>query len=150
MQDPEKRKYFKIEKANTAPSAAAWSSEAVKRRKIQDTAIEAQRQRAHLVRNHIKRHTIQQNAISGPLLSRELGLGFSAEHGRGRTEHAELGTEAWVKGVVEKGRIPFVPSFARMRFANMPCFYVGVEDTKTGLGIAYASKLDDSNYGRGN
>ncbi|CAM1510422.1 Fc.00g007570.m01.CDS01 [Cosmosporella sp. VM-42] len=141
-EDPEKKKYFKIEKSHTAPTTASWSSDAVKRRKIQDTANQADRRRAHLVRDHIKRHAISKDVVSSGLLIRELGFGPVAEHGRGRIQNGPFVAEAWTRGVVAKGSIPFVPSFARARYANMPCFYVGAEDTKTGLGVAYAT-LDE-------
>lgn len=63
-----------------------------------------------------------------------------AERGRGRAENGDLTAEAWARGVVAKGSVSFAPSFARARYANMPCFYVNGEDTKTGLGVAYASE----------
>ncbi|KAF7554964.1 hypothetical protein G7046_g6664 [Stylonectria norvegica] len=140
--DPEKKKYFKIEKAYTAPLAASWSSDAVKRRKVHDGATRAASQRAHLVRRHIRRSALWGDAVQAGALAREMGLPRTAEFGRGAIDHAEVAADAWARGVVDKGSIPFVPSFARARFANMPCFYVGGEDTKTGLGVAYAS-LDE-------
>lgn len=75
------------------------------------------------------------------LLNQEIGEDYLAEHGRGRLLAGELYSVAWAKGLVDKGHISFVPSFARATFANMPCFYVSAEDTKTGLGVAYASKF---------
>ncbi|KAK7415593.1 hypothetical protein QQZ08_012290 [Neonectria magnoliae] len=140
--DAEKKKYFKIQKSHTAPVNAAYSSDAVKRRKIQDRTVQAARQRAHLVRNHIKRHPISRDAVSGGLLTREIGLGYMAERGRGRIEDSDLAADAWAGGVVAKGSLSFAPSFARARYANMPCFYVGGEDTKTGLGVTFAT-LDE-------
>ncbi|KAM5342938.1 hypothetical protein ACJ41O_013904 [Fusarium nematophilum] len=140
--DPEKKKYFKIEKSQTAPSSASWSSDAVKRRKVQDETQQAARHRAHLVRNHIKRHFLTRDAVTSGLLAREIRLPFAAESGRGRMEDRDLVTAAWAAGVVDKGSVPFAPSYARARYANMPCFYVGGEDQKTGLGVAYAT-LDE-------
>ena len=142
--DTEKRKYFKIEKSHTAPSAAAWSSDEVKRRKIQDRAGQAARQREYLVRNHIKRSGLARDIVTSGVLARELGEGRAAELGRGRAEDGDVGAAAWSAGVVEKGCIPFAPSFARARFANMSCFYVSGDDSKTGLGVAYASKSGSS------
>lgn len=51
----------------------------------------------------------------------------------------DIAVAAWAGGLVDKGSVPFVPSFARQRYANMPCLYVGGDDDKTGLGVAYAS-----------
>lgn len=138
--DAEKKKYFKIQKSHAASANAAYSSDAVKRRRIQDRAAQAARQRAHLVRNHIKRHPISRDAVYGGLLTREIGLGYMAERGRGRVEDADLAADAWARGVVAQGSLSFAPSFARARYANMPCFYVGGEDTKTGLGVTFASE----------
>ncbi|KAM0559490.1 hypothetical protein ACHAPJ_004520 [Fusarium lateritium] len=140
--DPEKKKYFKIEKTQTAPSSAAWSSDAVKRRKIDDKAQKAVRRRAHLIRNHIKRHFVAKDDVTSALLAREIGSSYVAERGRGRIEDGDLGAAAWAAGLVAKGDVPFAPSFARNRYANMPCFYVSGEDEKTGLGVAYAT-LDE-------
>ncbi|KAJ4261460.1 hypothetical protein NW762_006885 [Fusarium torreyae] len=140
--DPEKKKYFKIEKTQTAPSSAAWSSDAVKRRKIDNKTQKAVRHRAHLIRNHIKRHFVAKDDVTSALLAREIGSPFVAERGRGRIEDGDLGAAAWAAGLVAKGNVPFAPSFARKRYANMPCFYVSGEDEKTGLGVAYAT-LDE-------
>ena len=77
-------------------------------------------------------------------MNQEIGLDYVAEHGRGKAACAALRSEVWARGVVDKGSISFVPSFARATFANMPCFYVNAEDTKTGLGVAYASEWQTS------
>ncbi|KAF4448854.1 myocyte-specific enhancer factor 2d [Fusarium austroafricanum] len=140
--DHEKKKYFKIEKTHTAPSSAAWSSDAVKRRKVEDKAQNLAQRRAHLIRNHIKRHFVVRDVVTSALLGREIGLPYAAECGRGRIVDHDLGAAAWTDGLVAKGDVPFAPSFARKRYANMPCFHVSGEDDKTGLGVAYAS-LDE-------
>ena len=138
--DEAKKKYFKIEKSHAAPSSA-WSADSVRKRKLEDAAQQAARHRAHLVRNHIKRHSgLERDAVASGLLAREAEPQRVAELTRGRADDADLGAAAWAGGLVDKGHIPFVPSFARARFANMPCFYVGGQDSKTGLGVAYASE----------
>ncbi|KAF4337225.1 myocyte-specific enhancer factor 2d [Fusarium beomiforme] len=136
--DNEKKKYFKIEKTHTAPSSAAWSSEAVKRRKVEDKAQKLAERRAHQVKSHIKRHFFAKDIVSPAILAREVGLPYVAESGRGRVEDEDLGAAAWARGIVAKGKIPFAPSFAIERHANMPCFYVSGDDEKTGLGASYA------------
>ncbi|OBS27528.1 hypothetical protein FPOA_01470 [Fusarium poae] len=140
--DEEKKKYFKIEKTQTAPSSSAWSSDAIKRRKVEKKTQKAIQRRAHLVRNHIKRHFIAKDAVASALLAREIGVPYAAERGRGRLEDGDLGAATWAGGLVAKGNVPFAPSFARQRYPNMPCFYVSGEDEKTGLGVAYAT-LDE-------
>ncbi|KAF4986658.1 hypothetical protein FGRMN_10726 [Fusarium graminum] len=140
--DSEKKKYFKIEKTQTAPASVVWSKDAVKRRKLDDKAQRLAQHRAHLIRNHIKRHFVAEDAVASALLTREVSLPYAAECGRGRLEDQDLGAAAWAGGLVAKGDIPFAPSFARQRLANMPCFYVAGEDQKTGLGVAYAT-LDE-------
>ncbi|KAL3959825.1 hypothetical protein ACCO45_004942 [Purpureocillium lilacinum] len=144
--DEAKNKYFKIEKSHTAPPSAAWSADSVKKRRVEDTARREARHRAHLVRNHVKRSVLRRNILPAGLLARETEIVRSAAGGvagyGARADDGDLGAAAWVSGVVDKGHVPFVPSFARTRFANMPCFYVGGDDTKTGLGVAYAT-LDE-------
>ncbi|KAL9575670.1 hypothetical protein ACKAV7_000468 [Fusarium commune] len=141
LADNEKKKYFKIEKTHTAPSSAAWSSDAVKRRKVEHEAQKLAERQAHQVKKHIKRHFVARDTVSSALLTREIGLPYVAESGRGRVEDEDLGAAAWARGLVAKGNIPFAPSFARERHANMPCFYVSGEDEKTGLGASYATIL---------
>ncbi|KAM0379877.1 hypothetical protein ACHAPK_000458 [Fusarium culmorum] len=139
LTDPEKKKYFKIEKTQTAPSSAAWSTDAVKRRKVEEKIQKSVQRRAHLVRNHIKRHFITKDTVASALLAREAGLPYAAERGRGKLDDGDLGAASWAEGLVAKGNVPFAPSFARQRYPNMPCFYVSGEDEKTGLGVVYAS-----------
>ena len=139
--DEARKKYFKIEKSHSAPLLASWSADSVKKRKIEDAAQRAVKHRAHLVRNHIKRHSsLGRDVVASGLLAREEERRPVAESGRGRADDGDLGAAAWTGGLVDKGRIPYVPSFVRARFTNMPCFYVGGQDSKTGLGVAYASE----------
>lgn len=130
--DEVKKKYFKMEGAQTAPASAAWSSEAVRKRKATAAAGEAARQRAALLSRHIQRHRLGRDAVAAGLLARQTD----------RADDGDVGAAAWAGGVADKGRIPFVSSFARGRFANMACLYVGSDDGKTGLGVAYAT-LDE-------
>ncbi|KAG5749720.1 hypothetical protein H9Q69_006813 [Fusarium xylarioides] len=142
LADNEKKKYFKIERTHTAPSSAAWSSDAVKRRKVEHEAQKLAERQAHQVKKHIKRHFVARDTVTSALLTREIGLPYVAERGRGRVEDEDLGAAAWARGSVAKGNVPFAPSFARERRANMPCFYVSGDDEKTGLGASYAT-LDE-------
>lgn len=135
--DADKKKYFKIEKAHTAPPNAAWSADEVKRRRVASSAAESSHRRARLLRNHIRRHAaLEADLVTRGRLLRELG---GDRRGVVTVEEQDTAVAAWAGGLVDKGSVPFVPSFARQRYANMPCLYVGGDDDKTGLGVAYAS-----------
>ncbi|KZL87968.1 myocyte-specific enhancer factor 2d [Colletotrichum incanum] len=146
--DEEKGKYFKIEKTTSAPQGAAWSADSVKRRKIQHREAEAVAARRERLKRHIVRSAVLRDPLLGGVLDVELGL----RRERRTRAHAGVAAEdvpavAWAKGLVDKGEVPFVPSFARQSFPNIPCFYVGGDDVKTGLGVAYASELRPSSVG---
>ncbi|KAH7153063.1 hypothetical protein EDB81DRAFT_868266 [Dactylonectria macrodidyma] len=140
--DSEKGKYFKIQKSHAAPAGAAYSSDAVKRRRIHERTVRAAKKRAHEVRNHIRRHPISRDAMYSGILAREFGLAPVAECGRGRVEDADVTAMAWARGAVAKGSVRFAPTFAFGQYPNMPCLYVSGDDTRTGLGMAYAT-LDE-------
>ncbi|OLN86201.1 hypothetical protein CCHL11_04201 [Colletotrichum chlorophyti] len=141
--DEEKGKYFKIEKAASAPQGAAWSSESVKRRKIQHREAEAVAARRERLKRHIVRSAVLRDPLLGGFLEVELGVRREGgQRADGALSVEDVPAVAWAKGLVDKGEVPFVPSFARQSFPNIPCFYVGGDDVKTGLGIAYAT-LDE-------
>ncbi|KAK5997852.1 hypothetical protein PT974_00216 [Cladobotryum mycophilum] len=133
--DAEKNKYFKIEKSQTAPSSAQWTSESVKRRKIQDEARDAEEKRAYSMRNHIKRSSLRKDIVASGLLARE------CEHSgvKGRMDEREYGAAVWARGVVDKGGVAFVPGTERRRrkFGPMRCFYVAGEESNTEVGVVY-------------
>lgn len=93
-----------------------------------------------MLRHHVQRHApLQRDLVArGRLMQEITGGGGCAGGGDVR---GDVQVAAWARGLVDKGSISFVPSFARARYPNMPCLYVGGEDVKTGLGVAYASKL---------
>lgn len=117
----------------------------VKRRRIESRAQQAVQQRKHLLRGHIKRHGLDEAdmAASG-LLARELGLG--TQGWGGGDDNDDVAAAAWGVGIVDKGEVPFAPSFARARYAHLPCFWVGGDDEKTGLGVAYASECREPGW----
>lgn len=79
--------------------------------------------------------------LLGGLLDAELGVARKLRPGAGAFFGLDdVPAVAWARGMVDKGEVPFVPSFARNKFPNIPCFYVGGDDVKTGLGVAYASE----------
>ncbi|KAL7623969.1 hypothetical protein AAE478_005526 [Parahypoxylon ruwenzoriense] len=128
--DKEKKRYFKIEKRGTAPSNAAWSSDNVKKRKLEDAeAAEALRQMS-LNKNRIT----QSRAVTEPLMG---GL-FARECGNARPD---LAAACFAQGLLEKGKLPL----ADARWAsdtNIKHMYVAGKDYKTGICTAYAT-LDE-------
>ncbi|KFA80481.1 hypothetical protein S40288_02103 [Stachybotrys chartarum IBT 40288] len=144
--DADKKKYFKIEKATTAPAGAAWASDTVQRRAEQDRAEAQAQQRARRLRHNIKRSIFQRHDAGAGLLSREVEAGRRAERGRGRPDDRDVGAALWAAGVVDKGRVGFGPTVVRRRreVNHMPCFYVNGDDDKTGYGVGYVS-LDGIN-----
>ncbi|KAL0940619.1 uncharacterized protein CTRU02_203382 [Colletotrichum truncatum] len=149
--DEEKGKYFKIEKAQSAPQNAAWSAESVKRRKIQHREAEAVAARRERLKRHIVRSAILRDPLLGGFLEAELGVSRRERKLRAGAG-GEFGLEdvpavAWTTSLTDKGDVPFVPSFARQRFPNIPCFYVGGDDVKTGLGVAYATVDEETLIG---
>ena len=112
----------------------------MKRRKVEDAVAVAERQREHLLRNHIKRNgALMGDVVTKSLLEREVGGGRGEAGWLGAVpESDEIAAAAWAEGLEGKGEVSFAPSFARRRARNMSLFYVGGEDMKTGLGVAYA------------
>lgn len=166
--DEERKKYFKIEKSQTAGSSAAWSSDAVKRRKIEEGAQDAARRRERLLKNHVRRHPgLSKDDVTPVLLGREIaGGGVVTRPTPGSIwDVGDVGVAAWAEGLVYKDDVPFASGFGfgsglsatmrrrRMRGGadgmtvsntgagpNVSCLYVGGDDEKTGLGIAYTSE----------
>ncbi|RCI09955.1 hypothetical protein L249_8582 [Ophiocordyceps polyrhachis-furcata BCC 54312] len=132
LADKEKRRYFKIEATQTAPPSA-WSTDAVKRREAEDSALEAERQQALVLCGHIRRHELKRDVVASALLDRETAV---------PVDDADVAAAAWADNVVEKGQIPFVPSFVRYKYPNMPCLYVGGDDVASAPGAVYAT-LDE-------
>ncbi|PHH77425.1 hypothetical protein CDD82_3508 [Ophiocordyceps australis] len=130
--DKDKRRYFKIERLQTAPPEAPWSQESVKRRKVQDEQAEADKARREKAKMGIRRHdAFHSHAMAGGMLAREIHGGCGSE--------VDCGA-AWAAGVVNKGHVSFAGH--SMRPLSIGCLYVNGDDTKTGVGAAYMT-LDD-------
>ncbi|KAM3436245.1 hypothetical protein NHJ13734_005185 [Beauveria thailandica] len=139
--DNMKKKYFKIEPSHSAsPSSAAalWTADAVKRRRAASSAASSAARRTLLLQRHVRRHAgLETDMVARGRLRQELGVTTTMTE-----EQDDVRAAAWAEGSVDKGSVSLVPSFARARYANMACMYVGGDDTKTGLGVAYAT-LDE-------
>lgn len=139
--DSEKKKYFKIEKSQTAPSSAQWSSESVKRRKVEVRVAQEASNRARLIKNHIKRSVLRHDIVNSGLFARETGHQRNAESGRGRAEDGDVAAAMWARELTDKGQIAFAPSMTWNTYPHMPCFYVSGEDSGTESAVAYASEF---------
>ncbi|KAI0837340.1 hypothetical protein F5Y06DRAFT_271408 [Hypoxylon sp. FL0890] len=94
--DAEKGRYFKVEHSKTAPSDAAWSSDKVKKRKLEDEAAAAQVQRLALNKNRITRS----DALNAPLMG-----GFLArEYGQHIRDLRDVGPASFAQGIIAKGK----------------------------------------------
>ncbi|OTB11318.1 hypothetical protein K445DRAFT_322103 [Daldinia sp. EC12] len=94
--DADKKRYFKIEQRKTAPRNAAWSSDSVKKRKLEDAeATEKARQNALNKKRVVRSETLEHPLIGG-FLQRELGI-----H---RRDHIAA---SFAHGIVEKGAVEF-------------------------------------------
>ncbi|PHH73006.1 hypothetical protein CDD80_4101 [Ophiocordyceps camponoti-rufipedis] len=125
--DETKKRYFKIEASQTAPPDAKWSAHAVKKRKVEAAAQEAEHRRALSLCRHVKRHALQRDPVASGLLARENTV----------VDDADIAAAAWAESVVSKGHVTFLPGSET--FPNMPCLFVGGDDTQSSLGIVYAT-----------
>lgn len=139
--DTEKKKYFKIEKSQTAPSSAQWSSASVKRRRVEFQAAEEASKKQQLIKNHVKRSVLRRDAVTSGLLARETGNQRTAEAGQGRPEDEDIAAAMWARGLTDKGQTALGPSRRRQEDSHTPCFYVSGKECGTESAIAYASKF---------
>lgn len=115
MADPEKNKYFKIERPQTSRPAASYSSEAVKRRRVDDAAAREEAARREVTRHHVRRRKGMGGGdmyLPAGLLGREIGGGGG-----------ESVAAAWSDGLVDMGRVQVGEK--RGDGVNLGCFWVG-------------------------
>ncbi|KAK7977605.1 hypothetical protein PG988_005095 [Apiospora saccharicola] len=128
--DEEKKRYFKVESSRTAPSTSAYSSDNVKKRRLESQEATAVLQRLSLEKGRLKRSRLLNDALIGGVYAREYGL-----------VRRDIQQAGYAKGIVEKGALPLAD--ARWRSStNIQQLCVIGADTKTGLGVAYAT-LDE-------
>ncbi|KAJ9141982.1 Plasma membrane ATPase [Pleurostoma richardsiae] len=135
--DPERNRYFKIERNQTAPAGASWSATAVKRRKVEDKEATKAKKQLELIKSRIQRAKLLAEPSTGGFLQRELGASVP-----------DLTEAIWAKGLRDKGEIPFVYANGpeRPKVPNIPGFYVDGSDHKTGLGAVYGTLGDRDLY----
>jgi hypothetical protein len=126
--DEEKKRYFKVESSQTAPATSAWSSDSVKKRKLESKEATAALQRLGLEKSLVKRSPL----LGDPLV----GGAYVREHGVPRRGVPEA---SYARGFVEKGSMPLKDARWGSN-GNLSHLCVIGADRKTGLGVAYASK----------
>ncbi|KAF3012016.1 hypothetical protein E8E14_005488 [Neopestalotiopsis sp. 37M] len=124
--DATKKRYFKVEKGQTAPATSAYSSDAVKKRKLEDTKIQQAAERLNLNKNRVKRSP----ALMGPLP----GAGIAREFHGGVQQ--DMGAAAIAASLINRGSIPFNnPRWSPSQNINIMCV-VG-KDAFTDLSFAF-------------
>lgn len=140
FQDPEKKRYFKVEKSQTAPPTAQWSSSSVKRREHESQVAEQAAKRQQLTKNHVKRSVLTRDAVASGLLARETEIDRTAEAGRGKRENGDVLAAAWAREVTAKGKISFGMSWELSGHPHMSCFYIVGKESGSKSAIAYSGK----------
>ncbi|KAM0591045.1 hypothetical protein D7B24_006380 [Verticillium nonalfalfae] len=133
--DEVKKKYFKIEKSHSAPASAAWSAANVKRRKIESEHTAAEHARAERTKRNVKRARALHEPLLGGFLDRQLGIG---------SPDVEVSAAVWASGLVDRHHVGFVDNVPRDTMPNLGCLWIGGEDAKTGVGVAYTSLSESS------
>ncbi|ETS02155.1 hypothetical protein M419DRAFT_8510 [Trichoderma reesei RUT C-30] len=137
--DPEKKRYFKVEKSQTAPPTAQWSSSSVKRREHESQVAEQAAKRQQLTKNHVKRSVLTRDAVASGLLARETEIDRTAEAGRGKRENGDVLAAAWAREVTAKGKISFGMSWELSGHPHMSCFYIVGKESGSKSAIAYSA-----------
>jgi hypothetical protein len=153
LSDAEKNKYFKIEKSSTAPSTAAWSSDAVKKRKVEHKATQAVKRREGELRNHVKRSALGTGTGTGTdggvtlgLWRRQLGRAEGAVAGGlagGSSSLAvdgDVAASSWAQGLVDKECVKF-SNGRRTLSDHLPVLWVGGEEEGMSTGLVYTGTL---------
>ncbi|KAL2131589.1 hypothetical protein VTI74DRAFT_4830 [Chaetomium olivicolor] len=135
--DSVKRKYFRIEATSTAPSAAVWSSQNVKRRAVEENVAKAKEERARREVGRVKRARILKEGevpLMGGLLAKEIGQVC----GSGRAlSTKETAGRAWAGGLKGKGEVNLCPELVRQG-PMISTMWVGGAGSQDRLGLAYA------------
>ncbi|OTA91408.1 hypothetical protein M434DRAFT_397249 [Hypoxylon sp. CO27-5] len=96
--DPVRRRYFRVERRQTAPSNAPWSSDEVKRRETEAQTAAAELRRATLNQNRITRSMALNVPIMGGFLAREYGQHIY--------QIRDLCAASFAQGITSKGKRP--------------------------------------------
>ncbi|KAI4870720.1 hypothetical protein F4820DRAFT_222575 [Hypoxylon rubiginosum] len=129
--DEKKQRYFKVEKGATAPSDAAWSSDKVKKRKLEDAASVEAIRRLNLNKNRVMRSRAVNQPLMGGFFARECG-----------ERDLDLPAAAFAQGLVEKGKIPLADASWGSN-TNVKHMLVAGKGHKNDICTAYAT-LDET------
>ncbi|KAI0378433.1 hypothetical protein F5Y04DRAFT_262035 [Hypomontagnella monticulosa] len=125
--DEEKGRYFKVENSKTAPSGAAWSSDSVKKRKLEVAAAAEESRRLALNKIRIKRSKVLNHPLMGGFVAREYGE-------RIRDLHAS----SYVNGLTDNGHFRIMTHHRKPKKVCIKNMVVTREDHVTGYcGIHY-------------
>jgi hypothetical protein len=122
--DPVKRRYFKIEGSHTAPAGTSWSSDNVKKRKLEDAKAAEVLRRLNLNKARIKRSQALNDPLSGGFLARESGA-----------IQKDMIPAILAAGMVDRGGISF--SDARWGPSQINTMCIVGEEPWTDLGFGY-------------
>ncbi|KAI1745584.1 hypothetical protein F4680DRAFT_402719 [Xylaria scruposa] len=120
--DAEKKRYFKVENSKTAPTSAAWSSNNVKRRKVDDENAATALRHLNLAKSRIKRARVLHEPLTGGFFAREYGA-----------MEDDMQAACFVDGLRNKGSIPISPGMQVKRMC------VTGSDYKTGMSTVFAA-----------
>ncbi|KAI1432451.1 hypothetical protein GGR50DRAFT_674250 [Xylaria sp. CBS 124048] len=132
--DSEKKKYFKVENAHTAPSSGTWTGEKVKKKLRLDEKVAVAKRHSEISKNRIKRidfGNLARNPLTVGLLAREIGA----------TMNEDIQTVGFARGLKENGTMtmtgvrewqdrPNIFNFGSHQVVRM---YIGAQDAKTGM-----------------
>ncbi|KAI1781055.1 hypothetical protein F4818DRAFT_24943 [Hypoxylon cercidicola] len=125
--DEKKRRYFKVERGGTAPTGAAWSSDNVKKRKLEDAASAEATRKLNLNKNRIVRSRAVNQLLMGGFFARECGETVR-----------DLPAAAFAQGLVDKGQIPLADN-VRESNTNVKHMLVASKDHRDDICTAYAT-----------
>lgn len=130
--DPEKKRYFKVVgSGHGSPASAAYNTDSVKKRKMDEQKADDARKRRAQTAHLIKRaHVLRSNplTLTGGRLLRELGH-----------VDPEMPVQGWASALRPKGSIDFGPYNRHYAPCAIASIYVDGDDTDSGLGVVYAS-----------
>ncbi|AEO61879.1 hypothetical protein MYCTH_2070868 [Thermothelomyces thermophilus ATCC 42464] len=131
--DSVKRRYFRIEKSQTAPSQAEWSARNVKRRAAEQAEEEKRRARLRRDAQKVRRARVETVPLMGGLLARETGM---SRRGDGVGSGDEVVARAWAGSLAEKGEVRLWPSVGvGLDYRTVSAMWVGGGVEDDGLGI---------------
>ena len=143
--DPERKKYFKIEKNHTTPRGAAWSADSVKRRRLEDEEGARALRRADADRGRVARARVLSHALAGGFLDRELfgPLGDAGGGCRAAAAPARVRDHppaAFAAGLKPAGKIPLKDARWASSRSNVDHLVVDNQDANTDMCVAFASE----------